>query len=152
MEFVDTTQVDHSTVELADRTGGEERFEFVFDGRPWIKPQGKATWNLPRYVACWLLKHNRDTVWTTEGAYTHRFGLGANEDAVQQSLVADLGKSVEDITPIAIDRKSVEGWDTRGTERTGPGTQVRLTGDALRATKAALREHIGGAARPAFAP
>lgn len=151
MEFVDTTQVDHTSVELADRAG-TERFEFKFDGRAWIKAEGKATWNLPRYVACWLLKGNRDTVWTTDGEYTHRFGLGANEDDVQRGLIAELGKHVETITPITINHDAYEGWDTRGTERKGPGTQIRLTGPALRETLRAEREHIGGSARPAFAP
>lgn len=147
MEFVDTTQVDHTPVTLADRAG-EARFEFTFDGRTWVKPQGKTTWNLPAYVATWLLKGDRCKVWTTEGEFTHRFGLSEPTD----ELVGKLGHAVMVTDPITIDTSAIEGWDTRGAERTGPGTQIRLQGAALREAKMAQRERLGGAARPAFAP
>lgn len=147
MEFVDTTQVDHTSVPLVDRAG-DIGFEFHFDGRAYVKPKGKTVWNLPAHVAVWLLKQDRAKVWTTDGEYTHRFGLAEPTD----DLVGRLGSAVIITDPLTIDTAAIEGWDTRGTERTGPGTQIRLTGPALREAKMAQRERLGGAARPAFAP
>ena len=150
MEFVDTTQVDHSMVALEDRAGAAD-FEFMFDGRVYVKPKGKTTWHLPRYVAGWLLRRDRDKVWTTDGVFAHRFGLGANDESLQQELVGELGKAVEDITPITINTEAVEGWDTTGAEREGRGTEVRrLRGPDAMAVRSAQRERLGGAAVPAF--
>ncbi|HYE59342.1 MAG TPA: hypothetical protein VD948_12595 [Rhodothermales bacterium] len=145
MEFVDTTQVDHTAVLLTDRAG-EERYEFAFDGRRWVKPQGRTQWSLPRYVACWLMKRDRDKVWTTDGEYTHRFGLAEPTD----DLVGELGSSVLITDPITIDTNAIEGWNTGSAERQGPGTQVRLTGAALREVRMAQRERLGGAPEAAF--
>ena len=146
VEFVDTTQMDHRMVELADRAGSAP-FEFTFDGHAWRKPAGKAAWHLPRYVASWLLKHDRDKVWTTDQGYVHRFGLGANDDDLQRELIGELGKGIETITPITINTKAIEGWSLDGaTPRNRPGTEVhQIQGATL-----AQRERLGGSAVPAF--
>ncbi len=158
MEFVDTNEgVDHTSVELVDRAG-DQPFplpggnEQMVGGQPILKRAGKRELRLPFWKAVFFLKKNSARVWTTEQEFTHRFGLGNNDEDVQARLIAVLGHEFEDITPITIDTNAIEGWDTRGAERSGPGTQVRLTGAALREAKMAQRERLGGAARPAFAP
>lgn len=144
MEFIDTTQVDHTPVLLTDRAG-EGRYEVRFDGRAWVKPQGKTTWSLPSYVAVWLLKGDRGKVWTTDGQFVHRFGLAEPTD----DLVGKLGHAVIITDPITIDTAAIEGWSLDGAEpRHGPGTEVRQ----VRGARMAQRDHLGGAARPAFAP
>lgn len=149
MEFVDTTQVDHTSVLLTDRAGAAP-FEFVFDGRTWVKPHGKTQWALPAWVAARLLTGDRGKVWTTDGEFTYRFGLAEPDD----DLMARhrLSQAVILTDPITIDPEAIEGWSKDGAERTGPGTVTRLSGQALRETQRAQRERIGGAAHPAFTP
>jgi hypothetical protein len=159
MDFVDTqVGVDHTPIVLVDRTGdGFKGIEYQFCGGraigDWAKrtganAAGQSLYSMPTWVAVWFLKGDKGKVWTTEGEFTYRFGLAEPTD----ELVGKLGHAVIITDPITIDTSALEGWDTRGTERTGPGTQIRLTGAALREAKMAMRERIGGAPTPAFTP
>lgn len=145
MEFIDTAaSIDHTPVLLTDRAG-DGRYEFLFDGRAWVKPQGKTQWSLPSYVAVWLLKGDRCKVWTTDKQFVHRFGLAEPTD----ELVGRLGHAVIITDPITPDPNVIERWSLKGAEpRSGPGTQIRQ----VRGAQMAQREHLGGAAQPAFAP
>lgn len=150
MEFVDTTTVDHTPMLLVDRAG-EEPFEFMFDGRPYVKPRGKTQWSLPAYVAARLLTGDRGKVWTTEGEFTFRFGLAEPDEEVMARHRISHAAIVTD--PITINRDAIEGWSLDGAEpRTGKGTVVRLQGPALREVKMQMRERHAASERPAFAP
>lgn len=150
MEFVDTTTVDHTPVRLIDRAGAEP-FEFMFDGRPYVKPKGKTEWTLPAFVAARLLTGDRGKVWTIEQEFTFRFGLAEPDEELMGRH--RISHAAIDTDPITINHDAIEGWSLDGAEpRTGKGTVVRLQGPALREVKRAMSERLAASERPVFAP
>ena len=136
---MDEETLDITPVKLVDRTG-TAKFEKFFDGRPWIKAEGKTEWMLPRYVAEWLLKYDRDKVWTAEGEFVHRFTLAKDTDsALVDELVGRIGAEILEDAPVTLNTTIVEGWDTSQVDRPKGVTTLAISGAALREAQQAQR-------------
>lgn len=118
MEFANVDV--YSNVTLVDRTtlGGTE---ITFDHVPLVFAKGQMELTVPMFVAEWLYtasQGDKHKVWTTEGEYTHRFGV----KNAPPKLVALCGEHITDCSPIVIDAGAVEGTNIR--EVRDPGEQV----------------------------
>lgn len=109
MEFANVDV--YTSVTLVDRTmlGGTE---ITFDHVPLVFTPGQMELAVPLFVAEWLYtasQGDKHKVWTTEGEYTHRFGV----KNAPEKLVALCGAHITDCTPIEIDRGAVEGTNVK---------------------------------------
>lgn len=98
-------------VTLVDRTGGPGEFRFA--GRPWTFTKVKPTRVVPMHVAMWILADHRNRVWTTDGAFAHRFTIQDGPEA----LLTELGEAAFETSPITIDTQRAEGWNTDEVDR-----------------------------------
>ncbi len=112
-----TENRDFRSVTLVDRTG-RGGAELIFDGVRITLAKGKAEFHVPRFVALWLFRTQKEFVWTSEGQFVNRFAV---RDADPEFL-AEVGPEAGDTSPIDLDTTRAEGWDTTGVERTNTRT------------------------------
>lgn len=125
---------------LVDRTthGGDE---IVCDGQRIVFKPGEMRLYVPVDLVVWLYRTDKRRVWTTDGEFVHRYAV---EDP-SKSLVDTCGPEVGDCSPIDVDAKRVEGWDTTGVNRAH--TEVK----PVNIPAHELRERLGAGSRIAHA-
>ena len=136
-------QVDITPITLVDRacTGG---FEFQFDGRTYAFKPGQIELAVPRVIAEWIFRLEKDKVWTKKGEFVHRL---AAKDA-PEDFVALVGEDCAEKEPIEIDTARAEGWDA---ESMHPKRRlISLDPADVPEAKRATREHQGVAAGSGF--
>lgn len=121
---------------LVDRTthGGDE---IVCDGQRIVLKPGEMKLYVPVELVIWLYRTDKKRVWTTDGEFVHRYAA-EGEPAAMKRLTDACGPEVGDCSPIVVDAKRAEGWDTTGV----PRANTTLTNVDIPAHE--MRERLGG--------
>lgn len=108
----------YEAVVLTDRTG-KGGCEFRFDNRAFVFKPGKTDMIVPRFVAEWLFKYQKEMVHTRDGAFVCRFGIKDGP----ADLLELIGAHAFETDLIEIDEGLLEGWDAPS--RAGEKIQVK---------------------------